>query len=161
MSRVTYNLLDDVKGEVYAQLLQHALSCCDSFLLVIRHTIDVNESAQSLLKRLEPFLIKREELSEWPGTQLFDDTAQVSRFQLSPATESVLIEVAEGLFSWTQPELPEDLCLFREDGEPWLVTIAHEKDGYLVLSPDESAALTEAIPSLRLAPNQEMESPAS
>jgi hypothetical protein len=63
---------------------------------------------------------------------------------------SVLIEASEGLFSWTQPELPEDLCLFRKDGEPWLVTIAHEKDGYLVLSPNESAALTESIPTLSL-----------
>jgi len=117
MSRVTYNLLDDVKGEAYAQLLQQALSYCDSFILVIRHSIDVNQSAQAVLNRLEPFLIKREECSEWPGTQLFDDTAQVNRFQLSPASESVLIEVAEGLFSWTQPELPEDLCLFRVNGE--------------------------------------------
>lgn len=139
-------------------MLQQSLSSCGSFILVVRHSIDVNDSAQAALNRLEPFLIQREERSEWPGTQLFDDTAEVSTFKLSPATATVLAETAESLFSWTQPELPEDLCLFREDGEPWLITITHEKDAYMVLSPDERAALIESIPSLRLAPNQEMES---
>jgi hypothetical protein len=161
MSRVTYNLLDDVKGEAYSQLLQQSLSSCGSFILVIRHSMDVNDTAQGALNRLEPFLIQREERSEWPGTQLFDDTAQVSTFKLSHATVTMLAETAESLFSWIQPELPEDLCLFREDGRPWLVTITHEKDAYMVLSPDERAALIESIPSLQLAPNQGMESQAT
>jgi hypothetical protein len=150
MNHAMYNLLGDVKGATYARLLAAGLSVCESFILVIRHSIDVDASARAVLDKLEPFLIKREESSEWPGTQLFDHTAQVNTFALSPATMSVLIEASEGLFSWTQPELPEDLCLFRKDGEPWLVTIAHEKDGYLVLSPNESAALTESIPTLSL-----------
>jgi len=156
MSRVVYNLLDDVRGAAYAKLLQQALSYCGSFILVLRHSIDVNESAQSVLNRLEPFLIRREERSEWPGTQLLDETAQVSTFQLSPATATVLAEVAPSLFSWTQPELPENLCLLREDGEPWLATIAHENDAYLVLSFAESALLIESIPTLSLQPYQDV-----
>jgi hypothetical protein len=127
MTGITYNLLDDVRGASYDALLQHALTYCDSFIVVIRHMIDVNGSAQAVLKRLEPFLIRREERNEWPGTRLLEDTAEVSTFRFSPATTSVLTQVAEGLFSWTQPELPEDLCLFRKDGERWLVTVAHEK----------------------------------
>jgi len=158
MSRVTYNLLDDVKGAAYAKLLQQALSYCGSFILVLRHSIDVNETAQSVLNTLEPFLIGREERRQWPGTQLLDETAQVSTFQLSPATATVLAEVAPSLFSWTQPELPEDLCLLREDGEPWLGTIAHEKDAYLILSIAERAALIESIPTLSLQPSQDVES---
>lgn len=157
MSRVTYKLLDDVKGENYSQLLQQSLSYCSSFILVIRHSIGVNDSARDVLNRLKPFLIQRKERSEWPGTQLIDHTAQVRTFKLSPATATVLAETTRSLFSWTHPDLPEDLCLFREDGEPWLVTIAHEKDGYLILSPDERTALTKAIPSLQLAPTRGLE----
>jgi hypothetical protein len=47
--------------------------------------------------------------------------------------------------------------LLREDGEPWLVTITHERDGYLVLSYDESAELTERIPGLHLVPDHDLE----
>jgi len=156
--RAVYNLLDDVKGEAYVRLLHHALSQCDSFTLVIRHSIDVNATAEAVLNRLEPYLTRRDEIAEWPGTLLLDGTAQVNTFKLSPPTASVLAEVADGLFSWTQPELPEDLCLIKKDGEPWLVTIAHEEDAYLVLSAEESAALTESIPGLFLQFYQEVES---
>lgn len=106
MSQAIYNLLDDVKGEAYLRLLHHALSYCDSFILVIRHSIDVNPSAAALLNRLEPSLISSEESSEWPGTQLLDDTAQVNTYKLSPNTAADLAEVADSLFSWCQPELP-------------------------------------------------------
>src|SRR5437764_14886134 len=115
-NRSVYNLIDKVDGEDYVRLLHYALSCCESFSLVIRHTMDVSASAQTVLNRLEPFLIRREESGEWPGTRLLDGTAQVNTFKLSPPTASVLAEVADGLFSWCQPELPEDLCLIRKDG---------------------------------------------
>lgn len=155
MTRAVYNLLDDVKGEGYVQLLHHALSECDSFILIIRHSIDVNATAEAVLNRLEPSLISSEESSEWPGTKLLDSTALVNKYKLSPNTAADLAEVADGLFSWCQPELPEDLCLIRKDGDPWLVTIAHEEDAYMVLSPEESAALTENIPTLSLRLNED------
>ena len=79
-----------------------------------------------------------------------------ARSKLSPGTASILAEVADGLFSWIQPNLPEDLCLFRKEGEPWLVSIAHEKDAYMVLPPEESAALTESIPTVSLHQYQEV-----
>jgi hypothetical protein len=155
MTRAVYNLLDDVKGEAYVRLLHHALSDCDSFILVIRHSIDVNATAEAVLNRLEPSLISSEERSEWPGTQLFDSTALVNTYNLSPHTAADLAEVADGLFSWCQPELPEDLSLIRKDGDPWLVTIAHEEDAYMLLSGEESAALTESIPALSLRLNED------
>ncbi len=155
-NRFVYNLVDEVKGESYFRMLHHALSYCDSFTLVIRHSVAVNATAEAALNRLEPYLIRREEKEEWPGTKLLDGTAQVSRFKLSPETASILAEVADGLFSWIQPNLSEDLCLFRKEGEPWLVSIAHEKDAYMVLSPEESAALTESIPMLSLHQYQEV-----
>ncbi len=77
MNRFVYNLIDEVKGESYVRLLHHALGYCDSFILIIRHSIDVNASAQTLLNRLEPFLIRRDEKNEWPGTRLLSETPRV------------------------------------------------------------------------------------
>jgi hypothetical protein len=157
MNRSVFDLIDEVNGETYVQLLHHALSACQSFSLVIRQTIDVKATAQTVLNRLDGFLIRQEECREWPGTKLLDGTAEVYTFQLLSSSASVLADVADGLFSWTQPELPEDLCLIRRDGEPWLVTIAHEEDGYLVLSPEERIALRHDIPTLYLAPQHEID----
>jgi hypothetical protein len=41
MSRLVYNMNHDVKGTVYARLLNYALNYCDSFILVIRESFDV------------------------------------------------------------------------------------------------------------------------
>jgi hypothetical protein len=150
MTRNIYTLLSDVEGQVYVRLLDHSLDCCDSFILVTRHSIVASASAMAVLDRLEPYLVCAEESSEWPGTQLLGSTARVYRYKLTSDTIFILGEVAERLFDWQQPELPEDLCLIRPDGNPWLVTIAHEEDAYLNLSNDERAALTESIPILSL-----------
>jgi hypothetical protein len=150
MTHNVYNLLSDVEGQVYVQLLNHALNYCDYFVLVIRHSIEASASAVAVLDRLEPYLVRAEESSEWPGTQLLGSTARVYRYKLTSDTTFILGEVAERLFDWQQPELPEDLCLVRPDGNPWLVTIAHEEDAYLILSNDEHRALTESIPILSL-----------
>ena len=158
MNRTVYNLLADVKGNTYVRLLQEALNACGSFILVIRPSLDLIDSGHGVLNKLRPFLISEEEKSEWPGTQLLDGTAQVNSYELTLLAAEVLTEVASGLFSWTQPELPEDLCLFRADGEPWLVTIAHEEDGFMVLSADETRALTSRIPGLLLARQHKMDS---
>lgn len=130
MSRAVYNLSADITGEAYASLLQEALSACESFTIVVRHSMDLDDSERKVLNRLQPFLIAQEEKSEWPGTQLLDSTAQVNSYELTPLAAQVLAEAASGLFSWTQPELPEDLCLFRAGGEPWLVTTALRKTAY-------------------------------
>jgi hypothetical protein len=148
MKRVTYNLVKEPRGETYQRLIAHLSSNCYVFLLVLRHSVNVSPSAKSVLKKLEPFLLAQSEESTWPGTVLLDETATVYTFSLSSEAIHYLSSAAGGLFSWIQPELPEDLCLIRFDGSPCLVTITHEKDGYLVLSDEEYRNLVAEIPDL-------------
>jgi hypothetical protein len=75
-------------------------------------------------------------------------TASVSSYRLDPGLVEALAGAVAGLYQWRQPELPEDLCLLRPDGSPWLVTIAHERDGYFTLDDAERAALVAALPSI-------------
>lgn len=70
------------------------------------------------------------------------------RFALTQQSIDILGKIAHSLFSWTQPQLPEVLCLLRFDGEPWLITTAHENDGDFVLSPEEKVALVTKVPEL-------------
>jgi len=69
----------------------------------------------------------------------------------------VLTKSASGLYDWVQPSLPEDLCLLRPDETPWLVTISHERDAYLVLDAKEHVELVREIPELTLKEHAQME----
>jgi hypothetical protein len=82
-----------------------------------------------------------EQLSEWPGTKLLSGTARVYSFDFDNDVAGLLRRAASGLFDWQQPLLPEDLALLRDDGSPWLTTIAHEHDAFLSLSEDEIGKL--------------------
>lgn len=64
---------------------------------------------------------------------------------------AVLERAAKGLVDWQQPDLPEDLCLYRRDStDPWLVLVAHESDAYLKLEESERDELLADVPDLVL-----------
>ena len=150
MKQTRYTILDEPTGETYRDLLRYSLNFCDTFLLVVRRSIQVAATAQEVLDRLTAFQLSRTEESEWPGTQLLDESATVYRFKWCDESFALLERFSKGLFSWKQPELPEDLCLIRTDGSPWLVIIAHERDSYLELSADEKIDLVAHLPGIKL-----------
>lgn len=143
-----YDLMQEPRGSLYQQLISASLRYCQTFLLVVRHSPPLAESGHATLRQLRAYLVDLEESPEWPGTRLFDDRATVSRFQLNNETATLLSSTVDGLYSWMQPAFPEDLCILRDDGTPWLVSIAHERDGYLLLTSDESAELATIVPGL-------------
>ena len=109
--------------------------------------------AMELAEKLKPFL-KQETIGlEWPGTLLAEpeggEGANIYQYRLIPESGQILKSVANGLYDWVRPELPEDLCLMRPGGSPWLVSIAHEKDSYLELTSEEKELLCRAIPDLK------------
>ncbi len=125
--------IDAGKGE-YAHVLEFALSFCDSFLLVVRDEIALSESGKMALDSLSLFRITDSMESEWPGTRLYGHKARVLRYRFDRDALKVLLSLSDNFASWEQPNRPEDLCLIRESLKPFLVSIVHEKDVYLVLS---------------------------
>ncbi len=149
--RETWDLLDEPAPAEYQSLLALATRYCREFSLVVQASPPLGVSGRAVLDRLRPFLVAERSASEWPGTQLLDGVATVYRFRLTLESAELLGRCSPGLFSWIQPDLPEDLCLFRSDSTPWLVTIGHERDAYFVISPDEREILVQEIPGLLLA----------
>lgn len=143
-----YTLGDEPTGRAYRALLDYALGTCNSALVVVR-SADESEAAKAILERLRPYVISERRESRWPGTELLDDTASVVKFRYDRAVADVLKMGTDHLFGWIEPGLPEDLCLIRPDGRPWLVSIAHEHDGYLDLDPGQYSSLVLKVP-LRL-----------
>ena len=119
-------------------------------LLVVRDLRDLSDAGRSAIGQLKPFLLRENNEWSWPGTVLHSRRpATVFRYSLTPEAVRVAATFTERLFEW-QRGLPEDLCMFTEQSRPWLVTIAHEHDGYFDLTQDEHRALVEAVPSLKL-----------
>ncbi len=49
------------------------------------------------------------------------------------------------------------MCLLRPGGEPWLVTIAHEGDAYVVVDPTELEVLRRDLPDLAAVLREEVD----
>ncbi len=155
MKRSQYGFDKTPTAKEYYELLKVSLGYCNAFLLVVRDSIELSDDGKGLLKSLDEFLISREEKSEWPGTRLWGHTANIYSFELCEEALQILNNAANHLFDWVQPDLPEDLCLQREEGSPWLVNIAHEKDAYLLLSEAEYEVVVRKIPGLMISKEEE------
>jgi hypothetical protein len=144
----TYNLIKEPSGNLYSDLLDYALEVCEFFLLVTdRENKQLNSEGKRVLGELLPFLNRMEMKSEWPGTVLYGGEVQVYMYHYIPESVVILKKAANRLYQWQRPYLPDDLCLLRSDESPWLVTIAHENDSYLVLNEDDYLRLLNALPA--------------
>lgn len=126
-------ILEEPIGNTYRQLISLAFNICDEFILVKRDQIELSENSELLIKELNPYLKAVKKQEDWPGTRLFGHFADVYYFDCIPELEQILINKAERLYQWMQPELLEDLCFYK-DREEWLITIAHEKLGSIKTS---------------------------
>jgi hypothetical protein len=147
LNTLAYAITREPRYEMYHQLVDYSLVLCDHFLLVLRDSISVDKSAENLMDELGSFLTSDEELSEWPGTKLYDSTARVIRFSLTLESASILKSAVSALYEWAQPEFPEDLCFVRRSGKPWLITISHEKFSYLEMTEKEKDDFIKNVPS--------------
>jgi hypothetical protein len=135
--RKTYDLVDEPTGDEYRALLLCARSQCDTAVLSVDAQRPLSSNGRAVLDRL--------------ADELRSDTLSGSlrrfRYTLSPASVEVLAE-SPGLFAWQQPERPENLCLLRSDGSPWILSIAAERIGYVELTPFEKLLLGRSAPGL-------------
>jgi hypothetical protein len=147
MKKNTYNLLIEPTGSKYSELLDYAITVCKFFLFVTdRDQNYLGPKGKRVLDELAPYLYRMELKSEWPGTILFGTEVPVYIYHFIPASIAILKKSATRLYQWQDPNLPDDLCLLRDDESPWLVTIAHENDSYFELTEDEMQQLVKIIP---------------
>lgn len=146
--RHSVTLAHEPRGDLYRALLVEALRLCNRFSVVQRSECILDESAKAVLAELSPHLREERSASEWPGTKLLIGAALLREYELSEATVAILGRVAAGLYDWCQPRRPEDLTFWRASREPWLVTIAHERDAYFEVTPAEWEGLLRRVPAL-------------
>ncbi len=123
-------ILEEPIGNTYKQLISLAFNICDEFILVKRDQIDLSKSSETLIEELKPYIKEIKKQDEWPGTRLFGHFADVYYFDCQQELKELLINKADRLYQWMQPELLEDLCFFKSE-EEWLITISHENLGVI------------------------------
>lgn len=148
MKNKIYFVRQELKGAPYNKLLEFAVAVGGYALLVFNSTKNLNIQGQMVLERLDPYLSEKKMQSQWPGTILLDSKELVFKYAICREFIDELKKAAKGVYSWLQPDLPEDLCLMRVDKTPWFYSVAHEAESYLELSDDELALLTKSIPEI-------------
>ena len=129
-----FDIVAEPKGQTYFDLLNFAASRCASFSLVWQEQFKFEQSAYAIKHNLKPFLLSNDRTDKWPGTTLIGHEAIVRRYRV--VDESVkLLHVAGALYSWLQPNLPEDLAFYGSDDAVWLASVSHEGEAWFL---DES-----------------------
>jgi hypothetical protein len=111
---------------------------CNEALLISRENFCSDATVCGVLASFGAWFLREEIVSEWPGTELVGGQVALSTcYRFDEDFAKKFVSLNNRLFKWLHPSFPEDLCLFRNDGTPWLVSIAHERDAFVNLSEEE------------------------
>ncbi len=146
MNRYTYDTFSNIEGELYQSLLHVGMQFANQGGFVIRSQ---GETINQVLEEFLPYFIEDSLQSAWPGTQLTSSQERVILFELNPTTLELLQQNSNSIFSWILPDLPEDLFLLREDGTPWMGSVAHEEYIFFEFTEEESRIFFEEFPTLK------------
>jgi hypothetical protein len=145
-----YTIAKEPRGFVYRTLITFPLPFCSELVMVVNKPDGLSEYGRAVQQELRPFLIQQVKTSEWPGTILLKGEVALFRYRYDAGSAAILARVANRLYEWLAPKLPEDRSLLRPNGRPWLVVISHERDAYIDITDEEKAELMPKLPNLRI-----------
>ncbi len=143
-----YVLKNEPSPSAFCDILDYGVGKCGSLLLVIQPLNRMSPDGVAVLKKLEPYLAEKKVTNKWPGHKMSAGNALVHKYKYEDPFVKAIQDINDHLYGWLQPNFPEDICLMRENGEPWFVSITHEKDSYFSLLEEEKNALVQKIPEL-------------
>lgn len=143
-------IYDNPRDDAYRALIDYAVKKCTKFILVEVKCISSSNNVKKVLNALEPYLINKIKSDRWPGTISGSDDNLVYTYEFNEKSAKILKEAANSLFSWIQPNLPEDLSFITEDDKEWLVNTAHENMASLEIAEEEAKLLSNSINGLFL-----------
>lgn len=148
IDRRQYSVVVEPVGDIYSRLVTALARMSHLVGVVIRPELKLSEKGERTLAKLRELAVDESEATEWPGTRLLRGKATIVRLPATAEVVEVLREASRGLYSWSHPNLPEDLFFLGEDGSVLLGSIAHEKDAFMTLSDGEESVLLDAVPEL-------------
>lgn len=144
----TLIIRNDISEAGTRLLLEYLFRISTHFAVIVRPELTLSPEALRFLNDLEPFQISLDIVKEWPGTILFDQEAKLIKYGLNSDSKRILLNKNVTLFDWVQPQLPEDLSFYLEDGQICLTNIAHEKDAWLNLKDSDYEEASKQLSSV-------------
>lgn len=132
-----YNVefMSNVSGDEYKNLIDYIYERSDVFGMVVRTDMDQNKSVRDFLKKNEDLITAKKMSHEWAGTITFGDKHEVYFFKTNEESRKVL-DTVDSIYSWRNPDLPEDLFFYRE-GKIYFYSTSHEEISGMVICCEE------------------------
>src|SRR5262245_30102579 len=89
-SKIAFSFRVNPKNYAYHALLDLCCSLAVQFSLVVRDELGLSNELLTILQKLEPCLIGREQTTSWPGTVLSEGSAELHRFEVTAYSINVL-----------------------------------------------------------------------
>lgn len=149
MTRLMYDFIEEPAADLLRSLLIEASEFATTCGFVVQTDFPTNQRATCLATELHSYLKATEEVTSWPGTQLYGKKKAIHyEYTFSQHVAGLLSEAADGLYDWVGPDLPEDLHLLRQDSSVFLGSVAHERDAWLEAERDEFVRLARSVSGL-------------
>lgn len=148
--RHSYELVQELANDLLGRMFQWALDVASTVGLVVHSDrVRLGPRALALFERMDPYLVSKTAVTEWPGTRLIGERKAILRtYRFTNAAADSLVAAAERLYAWVNPDLPEDLHLLRRDGSLVLGSITQEHEAWMDLTDEEYASLVSQAPEM-------------
>ena len=146
----SYSLRKFQSSSAYHELMLVLPSIAHTCSFVVRDELVIDEEGIGFIERISLWLIGTARVSEWPGTKLLGQLADLYTYRFDSKLSSELLHAANRFGDWCAPSLPEDPAFYRVDGTMIMGSIVHEKDVYFELTADEHREITASAPSAGL-----------
>ena len=140
-------LLKDVKNQKYKALMNYAFKKCDVVMFVfmdvglLEDELEENHKTMNLFeKKFKKYILKHRNGTHWVGTRIgykelktegyydppgFEKLFNIYFLKIGDPVKEYLLSNCD-LFSWFNPEYPEDISFFK-DGYCWINSVTHEE----------------------------------
>lgn len=159
-----YEIVEEPRGEVYRGLLSALSPLCSFVLFTLRPRQEASLLAKAVLAQLWEDILEVRVSTSWPGTGFEDSyavleedneyaakyAAEVYLLHLTERSLHVLLTVAEGLYDWEFPQLPENLCLLRSDRQACMWSAVPDRFAYVYVTDTEMRGIVRQVPGLRV-----------
>ena len=139
-------LTDNPRGSVYRHLIQVLCKNSDRFYFVTRKEIKYDPEP---LAQFAPYIIETYRSNKFGTTITHGTAATVSVITVNKETRLLLQSLADSLYQWVGPRLPEDLT-FIQNGFKWFTCTTHEEMGLFRFHSEYQKKTVEQIEGLEI-----------
>lgn len=120
-----WDLIENPSNEIYRKLITVLCNNSDKFYFITRKELKCNHEILELFK---PYVLQTYQTKEWASTITKGPEATVYVIDSNIETCHLLQQVANSLYDWVAPQLPEDLTFIKNNFE-WFTSTTHEEFG--------------------------------